>query len=75
MDRKWKNKTASARYWFYELNSVETMQKLQDDKKTGDGSILDKENSVGKCIDLGKTRLMDKSSVLLKKGIINAILK
>lgn len=36
---------------------------------------MDKENSVGKCIDLGKTRLMDNSSVLLKKGIINAILK
>lgn len=38
-------------------------------------SILDKENSVGKGVDLGKTTLVGNSSVLLKKGIINAIVK
>lgn len=33
------------------------------------------ENSVGKRTDLGKTRLMGNVSVLLKKGIINSIVK
>lgn len=42
MDRKWKNTIASARYWFYELKSVETMQKLQDDKKTGEEAFWTK---------------------------------
>lgn len=34
---------------------------------------MDRENSVGKGTEFGKTRLMGNSSVLLKKRIINAI--
>lgn len=34
-----------------------------------------KRTVVGKGVDLGQTRLVGNSSVLLKKGIINAIVK
>lgn len=34
---------------------------------------MDRENSDGKGTEFGKTRLVGNSSVLLKKGIINAI--
>lgn len=42
MDGKWKNKTVNARYQSYKLNSVETMQKLQEDEKMGEEAFWTK---------------------------------